>query len=156
MDAVAAAAGALDGLVLSAAPPPLGMRLTSTAGPELAAYVADSVRRAAVPLGAFLPGLCGPRPWVVVCSSVALDAPPAEWPHYVAAKGALEALGRWVAEQRRDVRVVILRAPKMRTDFTSTPGGAVGAADPAAVAAWLVERIAAGLPEGLSVLEPPA
>jgi len=159
MEALAAelrAAGErLEGLVLNAALPPLAMGLTAASGGELAAYLADSVRLAAVPLGALLPLVDRDRGWIVFCSSSALSAPPRDWPHYVAAKGALEGLAGWVAQNAPGIRVVVLRPPKMRTAITSTPGGRLGAASVESVAAWTAARLAGeDLDAGVTVLEP--
>ncbi len=148
-------AGALlAGIVLCAAPPPLPMGLTASSGAELADYVADSVRLAAVPLGALLP-LLDENGWVLFCSSSALAAPPRDWPHYVSAKAALEGLAGWVAARAPRARTVVLRPPAMRTDMTNTPSGRLAAVDPEPVAAWIADRLAdAELPPGLSVLTP--
>jgi NAD(P)-dependent dehydrogenase (short-subunit alcohol dehydrogenase family) len=146
----------LRGVVLNAAPPPLGMRLTAGSAGGLADYVADSLGRVAVPLGGLLPCLDAQDAWLLFCSTAAMSAPPLEWPHYVAAKGAIEGLARWTAAARPDARVIVLRAPKMRTDFTSSPSGAVGAAGADDVAGWLVQQIAGdALPAGLTILDPP-
>jgi len=146
----------LHGLVLNAAAPPLGMRVTSGSGHELADYVADSLARVTVPLGGFLGILSHDGAWLLFCSSAAMADPPLEWPHYVAAKGALEGLARWAAAARPDARVAVVRAPKMRTDLTSSPSGAVGAAAADDVARWAVGQIHGdGLPAGFSILDPP-
>jgi NAD(P)-dependent dehydrogenase (short-subunit alcohol dehydrogenase family)/acyl dehydratase len=145
----------LAGVVLGAALPPLPMGLTAESAGEVAAYIAESVRLAAVPLGSLLPLLGGDGSWIVFCSSSAVTAPPPEWPHYVAAKRALEGLAQWTSVTLPNVRSVVLRAPKMLTDMTNTPGGALGAAPVEAVARWLVERVLDDeLPPGLVTLEP--
>jgi len=145
----------LAGLVLNAALPPLGMGLTADAGPDLAQYVAQSVSLAAVPLGAMLGQLDEQGGFVLVCSSAAVSAPPREWPHYVAAKAALEGLGRWVAASRPTLRTVIVRLPKMDTAMTATPSGRLGAASADAVAAWTAEQLSgAELTSPLAMLEP--
>lgn len=144
----------LAGIVLCAAPPPLPMGLTASSGEELADYVADSVRLAAVPLGALLP-LLDETGWVLFCSTSALAAPPRDWPHYVSAKAALEGLAGWVAARTPRARTVVLRPPAMRTDMTNTPSGRLAAVDPGSVAAWIADMLAdTDLPPGLSVLTP--
>lgn len=145
----------LDGLVLSAAQPPLGMGVTPDSAVEISTYVAESVLLAAAPLSVFLPILDHDSAWMLLCSSSAVTTPPREWPHYVAAKGALESVAAWTARTHPSMRTVVLRAPKLRTDLTNTPTGRLGAADPATLARWVVERLA--LPvvgEGLTMLEP--
>jgi NAD(P)-dependent dehydrogenase (short-subunit alcohol dehydrogenase family)/acyl dehydratase len=148
-------AGSLVGLVLNAALPPLAMSLTASSAAELADYVAASLRLAAVPLGALLPTIEGGGGWVLFCSSAAVAAPPRDWPHYVAAKGALEGLAGWVAATKPELRTVIVRPPKMQTAMTGTPSGRLGAASADAIALWTAERLAGGeLEPGLSTLEP--
>jgi hypothetical protein len=134
----------------------MGMRVTSASASGLAEYVRDSVTLATVPLGGLLP-LLDDDGWLVFCSTAAMTAPPLEWPHYVAAKGALEALAGWASASRPDARVVVLRAPKMLTDFTASPSGAVGAASADGVARWTAARLTGGdIPAGVTVLDPPA
>ncbi|HEX3693497.1 MAG TPA: SDR family NAD(P)-dependent oxidoreductase [Solirubrobacteraceae bacterium] len=146
----------LAGLVLSAALAPLPMGLTESSAPELADYVADSVRLVAAPLGSLLGQIDRQHGWVLFCSSAALAAPPRDWPHYVAAKGAIEGLAGWVAATRPSLRTVVLRPAKMRTDMTGTPSGQIGAASADEVALWTAERLVDDrLEPGLSVLEPP-
>jgi NAD(P)-dependent dehydrogenase (short-subunit alcohol dehydrogenase family)/acyl dehydratase len=150
----AAAPGGVEGLVLNAALAPLAMGLTAESAADLAAYVAASVELAAVPLGAILP-LLRSDGWVVFCSSSALSTPPRDWPHYVAAKAALEGLASWVAQTSPRLRTVILRPPAMRTEMTNTPTGAIAAVPAETIAIWVADRIAEGrLPAGLSMLEP--
>ena len=143
----------LRGLVLAAALPPLGMGLSSTSAFDLARYVGASVELVAAPLGALMPLL--DESWVVFCSSAALSSPPREWPHYVAAKGAIEGLGAWLAAAAPGVASVVVRPPKLQTELTNTPAGRIGAVPVEPVARWLAERVAS-LPPGLVTLEPPA
>jgi NAD(P)-dependent dehydrogenase (short-subunit alcohol dehydrogenase family) len=156
-ETVAAGGSPLVGVVLNAAPPPLAMRLTPGSATELADYVAASLRLVAVPLGSLLPSLDEQRGWVLFCSSEATVTPPRDWPHYVAAKGAVEGLARWVAATRPSLRTVIVRPPKMQTAMTGTPSGRIGAASADAVALWTAERLAGGeLHPGLTTLAPGA
>jgi NAD(P)-dependent dehydrogenase (short-subunit alcohol dehydrogenase family) len=145
----------LAGLVLSAALAPVPLALTAGSATALADYVAQSVRLAAVPLGALLPSLDPATGWVAICSSSALAAPPREWPHYVAAKGALEGLAAWVASSHPRLRTAVVRPPKMLTAMTSTPSGRIDAAASDEVALWTVQRLTADqIAPGLTVLEP--
>lgn len=147
----------LAGLVLNAAAPPLPMGLTGESAGELADYVADSLRLAAIPLGMLLPLLDGDRGWVVFSSAAAVKSPVRHLPHFVSAKAALEGLARWVATTTPSARVVVIRSPEMRTGVTSGEGGSNGIASAEAVAAWAVERIAGNeLRPGLNILEPDA
>jgi NAD(P)-dependent dehydrogenase (short-subunit alcohol dehydrogenase family) len=145
---------ALRGLVLNAALVPLAMGLTGTSALELAGYVADSVKLAAVPLGALLGQLDAQHGWVVLCSSAALAAPPRDWPHYVAAKAALEGLAGWVAATMPGLRVLVIRPAAMRTALANTPSGRLAAMAPETVAGHVADRLAADtLAAGLTMLE---
>jgi NAD(P)-dependent dehydrogenase (short-subunit alcohol dehydrogenase family) len=154
-DRVAAAGRPLVGLVLSAAPPPLGMGLTPASGAELADYVAASLRLVAVPLGGLLPSIQEPEGWVLFCSSAALSAPPRDWPHYVTAKAAVEGLASWVAKTRPRLHTVVVRPPKMLTAMSGTPSGRIGAASADEIALWTASKLAGeNLEPGLTMLEP--
>jgi NAD(P)-dependent dehydrogenase (short-subunit alcohol dehydrogenase family) len=145
----------LVGLVLSAALAPVPLTLTARSATTLADYVGQSVRLAAVPIGALLPRLDPAVGWVAICSSSALAAPPREWPHYVAAKGALEGLAAWIAETHPRLRTAVVRPPKMLTAMTSTPSGRIDAATSDEVALWTVQRLTAEpIAPGLTLLEP--
>lgn len=145
----------LQGLVLSAAAPPLAMGLTAQSAPELADYVAESLRLAAVPLGALLALVDNHDGWVLMCSSSAMEAPPRDWPHYVSAKAALEGLAAWVAATNPRLRTVVVRPPKMQTAMTNTPSGRIGAARAEEIAARMADQLAlGGLPAGLTTLRP--
>jgi NAD(P)-dependent dehydrogenase (short-subunit alcohol dehydrogenase family) len=149
--------GGLRGLVLNAALVPLGMALADTSGIELADYVSESVLLAAVPLGSLLPSLDRDAGWVVFCSSSAVSSPPREWPHYVAAKGALEGLAAWLGATEPGIRTVVFRPPKMLTDLTNSPSGRIAAVPTDSVAHWLVAQLAGDrLAPGLTTLEPSA
>jgi NAD(P)-dependent dehydrogenase (short-subunit alcohol dehydrogenase family) len=63
------------------------------------------------------------------------------WPHYVAAKAALEALFRVAAVEYRNVQFTIVRPPKLLTALHNTPTGRVDALDPQRVAERIVEYI---------------
>jgi NAD(P)-dependent dehydrogenase (short-subunit alcohol dehydrogenase family)/acyl dehydratase len=146
----------LVGIVLGAAPAPLPMGLTGESAAELADYVSESLRLAAVPVGSLLP-LLSAEGWVLFCSSPAILAPPRDWPHYVTAKAALEGLARWVAATIPSARAIILRPPAMRTELTNTPSGRIAAIPAETVAAWVAERLADDrLNPGLNLLEPDA
>ena len=153
VDAIGAA-GQLRGLALNAAVPPLPMGVTAAAADQLAAYVEENVRLAVTPLGALLPQLDPEGGWVLFCSSAAVTAPPRDWPHYVAAKGALEALAEWLAASQPTMRSVVLRAPKLLTDLTNTPSGRIGAVAPSELASWVASLLAKAGPSGLTLLEP--
>ena len=143
----------LHGIVLAASPPPLPMAVTAESADAVAAYVAQALSLAAAPLGALLP-LLERDGWVVFCSSTAVSAPPRDWPHYVAAKGALEGLASWTAAATPGVRSVAARLPKMLTAMTNSPSMRVNAAAPEPVALRLVELLESNrLAAGFTVVE---
>jgi NAD(P)-dependent dehydrogenase (short-subunit alcohol dehydrogenase family) len=145
----------LRAIVLAAAPPPGAVALAADGADALAEYVATSVRLVATPLASLLPVLA-PDSTVVFCSSVALNAPPRDWPQYVAAKGAVEGLAGWFAAANPGLTALVIRLPKMLTDMTNTPAGRVGAAPVEPIARWLAETIMAGkVGPGLALLEVP-
>jgi len=146
----------LRAIVLAAAPPPGSVALAGDGAAAVADYVATSVRLVATPLASLLPVLA-PDGIVVFCSSVALTAPPRDWPQYVAAKGAVEGLAGWLAVANPGLTALVIRLPKMLTDMTNAPAGRVGAAPVEPIARWLAETIMAGeVGPGLSLLEVPA
>jgi NAD(P)-dependent dehydrogenase (short-subunit alcohol dehydrogenase family)/acyl dehydratase len=152
---IRAVSGSLCGLVLNAAPPPIPIGVTADSALELAAYVAESVRLVAVPLGAMLDDVDRDTGWILLSSSPAVVAPPRDWPHYAAAKGAVEGLAHWLGVAAPRLRTVVLRPPKMVTDLTKTPGGRLGATSVETVATWVAEQLSASAPApGVSLLEP--
>lgn len=159
-EAVAAVASAIEtgglplhGIVLAASPPPLPMGLTPGSATEVADYVAAALRLATVPLGALLP-LLERDGFVLFCSSSAVSAPPRDWPHYVAAKSALEGLAAWTAAANPGVRSVAARLPKMLTAMTNLPSMRVGAAAPEPVALRLAALLEPGAVQpGYTLLE---
>jgi NAD(P)-dependent dehydrogenase (short-subunit alcohol dehydrogenase family) len=153
--AAVSSARPLRAIVLAAALPPLPTALAPDAIDMLADHVAASVRLAAAPLAVLLPHLADDGT-IVVCSSSALDEPPRDWPHYVAAKGALEGLAAWTAAAYPRASTVVVRLPKLRTDMTNTPAGRIGAAPVEPVASWLADLVAGGTDAGLTTVEPPA
>jgi NAD(P)-dependent dehydrogenase (short-subunit alcohol dehydrogenase family) len=135
--------GGLDILVCNAALPLRPMALHPSFAARLAAYVADSVALASTPLASLLDQVALRAGWTVVISSAAVADPPADWPHYVSAKSAIEALARVAALQQPDVGFLIVRPPRLLTDLTNTPSP-LSRADvlaPEVVAARIVQRL---------------
>ncbi|MBB5953683.1 NAD(P)-dependent dehydrogenase (short-subunit alcohol dehydrogenase family) [Saccharothrix tamanrassetensis] len=136
---VLTAAGDLTGVVLNATPPLHPITLSPDAATEARRHTDLAIAAAMVPLGCALPALT--RGWVAFVSTEALAAPPAQWPHYVAAKAAIEGLAAWLEHNRPDVDAVVLRLPAMRTELTNTPVGHLDARTPEEVAARVVRRM---------------
>lgn len=134
--------GQVDMLVCAAGPVLRPMRLSARTAPGLAEYVAASMRLVATPIGAFLPLLEPAAGQVLVVSSQAVSAPPADWPHYVAAKGAIEHLVRALVPAHPRVRFLLARPSRMDTDYVSELIAADPVtASPVSVAAELVREL---------------
>ncbi len=149
-ETIAAAAGTLDGVVFCAAPPLHDLALHHDAAPIALTYIEQCVAMTLHPLVEALPRVRSGG-WLAFVSSSAVADPPAAWPHYVAAKGAIEALAVHCA-RHSGLRVATVRAPRMWTDMTNGPTGAVGAAAPEAVAAAIVQWVLDD--EGKRTVEP--
>jgi NAD(P)-dependent dehydrogenase (short-subunit alcohol dehydrogenase family) len=135
----------LDFLICNASPPILPLRLEPNATARIGAYINLAVAQTLAPLSEFLDLLNQSNGCAVIISSAAVEQPVREWPHYIAAKQAVEALGRVAALQYPCVRTLIVRPQKLLTDLTNTPMGRLGAGSP-----WLVaRRIAARLEDPL-------
>jgi NAD(P)-dependent dehydrogenase (short-subunit alcohol dehydrogenase family)/acyl dehydratase len=133
-------AGSVDGIVLSAAPPPYESALHPDATRSTLRFLDQAIGLTLVPLAEGL-SVLSPEGSLVVVSSEALDDPPAAWPHYVIAKAAAEEAAAYCARHTQ-ARVLVVRAPKMWTDATNTPMGRFGAVPKEQVAVaitrWLI------------------
>jgi NAD(P)-dependent dehydrogenase (short-subunit alcohol dehydrogenase family) len=149
--AITEARGGLDLLVLNASPPLRPLTLSPTAVDRMQSHIQRALALVMEPLAAALPALESAGGTVVLVSSSAVDTPTAEWPHYVAAKGAAEALVRTAAVAHPGVRFVIVRPPRLATGFTHNATLAE-ALDPATVVRVLVKALTAERPGGVEVL----
>lgn len=132
----------LDYLVCNACPPLLPLWLEPQAAHRISEYVERSFSLVCSPMSVFLPALSASGGWCVVISSVvAHRQPPAEWPHYVSAKYAIEGLVRVAAVEYPLISFLLVRPPGLLTDLTSTPLGRQEAIRPENVAAKIVRRI---------------
>jgi NAD(P)-dependent dehydrogenase (short-subunit alcohol dehydrogenase family)/acyl dehydratase len=133
--------GRLDLLVCNACPAlrPLWIEPASVA--RITEHVARSVAMVTVPLAHLLDLVAAQGGSAVVVSSSAVDDPPAEWPHYVASKCAVEALARVAAVEQPAARVLVVRPPKLLTELVNTPLGRQDALAPEDFAARLVRRL---------------
>jgi NAD(P)-dependent dehydrogenase (short-subunit alcohol dehydrogenase family)/acyl dehydratase len=143
----------LDILVCNAAPAlrPLGLSVDELE--RFQDYATTSLALVAAPLAALLEPLSEQSGSCVLVSSSALGAPPVDWPHYIAAKSAAEGLIQWAATAHQDVRFLVARPPRMRTDMTNTPGGHRGAIAPEQVAAAILRRLSDPSHDRVDVLE---
>jgi len=77
----------------------------------------------------------------VIISSIFVEHPVSEFPHYIAAKGAVEALVRVATLQYPRICTLIVRPPKLLTAMTNTPMGRLGAASPGLLANCIAARL---------------
>jgi NAD(P)-dependent dehydrogenase (short-subunit alcohol dehydrogenase family)/acyl dehydratase len=145
----------LDYLVCNACPPLLPLWLEPQAAHRISEYVGKSLALVCSPMSVFLPVLSASGGWCVVISSVvAHRQPPAEWPHYVSAKYAIEGLVRVAAVEYPMISFLLVRPPGLLTDLTSTPLSRQEAIRPEDVAAKIVRRILGSpVPGRVEVLE---
>lgn len=142
---VLTAHGHLDFLICNACPPLLPLLLEPNSASRIGAYIDLAVSLTLAPLSEFLGLLNRSDGCAVIISSAAVEDPVKEWPHYVAAKRAVEALGVVASMQYPRVRTLIVRPKKLLTTLTNTPLGHLGAASPG----MLANRIAARLEDPL-------
>ncbi|MCA1685460.1 MAG: SDR family NAD(P)-dependent oxidoreductase, partial [Planctomycetia bacterium] len=150
---------AIDILICNASPAlrNLGFGLGSV--DRVRAFVDRGFAAACVPMAGFLGGMAARGGRVAVISSAVADPAardfPPDWPHYLAAKYAVEGLVRAVAAQTPGVHFLVVRPPRLLTDQTNTTNGRLGAVPVEGVAAEVVRRLCApagpGVPEFLDL-----
>jgi NAD(P)-dependent dehydrogenase (short-subunit alcohol dehydrogenase family)/acyl dehydratase len=139
IEKITAEAGMLDGVVLCAAPPLDVLPLRREAMSAALAYVEQSMAMTLHPLAEVLPHIA-PGGWLAFISSSFVAEPPAEWPHYVAAKGAIESLAAY-CRKHSGLHVVTIRPTRMWTDMTNGPTGSIGMTAVEEVAAAIVRWV---------------
>src|SRR5271165_582648 len=145
---VSRAHSCLDFLICNACPPLLPLLLETNAVERIAAYFDSAVSMTLAPLSEFLELLNSSDGCAVIISSAAVEHPVKEWPHYVAAKRAVEALGCVASLQYPRVRTLIVRPQKLHTTLTNTPMGMLGAASPGLLANRIAARLEVPLEPG--------
>jgi NAD(P)-dependent dehydrogenase (short-subunit alcohol dehydrogenase family) len=90
-----------------------------------------------------LPALSARAGRVVVISSSVVSRPVATWPHYVAAKQAVEGLVQVAALEYPDVRFLVKRPPLLDTDLAASPAALVPPLAPEVVAEDIAGWLAA-------------
>lgn len=131
----------LDFLICNACPPVLPLRVEPNASERIRAYVDLAVSLTLAPLSEFLELLNFSAGCIVIVSSVFVENPVKEFPHYVAAKQAVEMLGRVASLQYRRVRTLIVRPPRLLTAMTDTPLGRLNTVSPGLIANRLAARL---------------
>jgi NAD(P)-dependent dehydrogenase (short-subunit alcohol dehydrogenase family)/acyl dehydratase len=142
--------GRLDFLICNACPPVLPLRLEPNAAGRIGAYIDLAVSLTLAPLSEFLELLNRSDGCAVIVSSVFVEQPVKDFPHYIAAKQAVEMLGRVAALQYRRVRTLIVRPQKLLTSMTNTPLGRMGAASPGLIANRIAARLEDPLEPGMT------
>jgi NAD(P)-dependent dehydrogenase (short-subunit alcohol dehydrogenase family) len=133
--------GKLDFLICNAFPPIPALRLETNALARVQAYLKQATDLVLVPLCVFLPLLNESHGCAVIISSSAVEKPVREWPHYVAAKSAIESLGAVAPLQYPNVSALIVRPERLLTDMTNTPMGRQKAMPPVVFARQITERL---------------
>jgi NAD(P)-dependent dehydrogenase (short-subunit alcohol dehydrogenase family) len=133
--------GRLDFLICNACPPVLPLRLESNSAERIGAYIGQAVSLTLGPLSEFLDLLNRSDGCAVIVSSVYVEHPVKDFPHYIAAKQAVEMLGRVAALQYRRVRTLIVRPQKLLTAMTNTPLGRLNAVSPGLIANRIAARL---------------
>jgi NAD(P)-dependent dehydrogenase (short-subunit alcohol dehydrogenase family)/acyl dehydratase len=141
--------GRLNVLVCNAFPPVVPLRLESNALERIQTYVQQAVAMVLAPLSVFLELLDQSDGCAVIVSSSAVRNPVKEWPHYIAAKQAIEGFAAVAPLQYPRVTSLIVRPQKLLTEMTNTPMGRKNAVPPGLVAAQIVERLKRPLPAGV-------
>ncbi len=136
-------AGALDLLVCSAAPSIHPLHVQSAFLERIQSYLQKGFALVSTPLCTFLGMVSQASGAVLLISSVVVQEPVPNWPHYVAMKSAVEGLVKSASLEYPTVSFWIARPNKVRTDLTDTPLGRLNAEDPAELAARLINRIVA-------------
>ena len=142
---------ALDILICNAAPAirDLGFALESV--DRIRAFVDKSLALVSIPIAGFLDWLESRNGQIVLISSVIVSSDShidpanrrflADFPHYTAAKFAIEGLVRAVAAQAGRVQFLIIRPPRLLTDQTNTVTGREGTIAVEGIAAKIVKRL---------------
>lgn len=135
--------GGIDLLVCTACPPLHPLSIDRPSRDRILRHISDSLALVVTPMSCMLESVQSRRGAILLLSSSAVENPPAEWPHYVAAKRAIEGLAEVAAVSHKAVRIWLARPPKLLTELINTPLGRQGAADPGAYAAAVVSALIA-------------
>ena len=144
--------GRLDILVCNAFPALLPLRMEPNALTRIQRYMSSSLALVLAPVCAFLDLLDANNGRLVVISSAAVENPVREWPHYIAAKRAIEGIAEVAALQYPHISVLVVRPEKMLTAMTNTPMGRRAASPPALLAARIAQRLVGPLEQGRATL----
>ncbi len=147
-DRVVQVHGRLDLLVCNAFPPIPALRLELAALSRIETYLSRATALVLAPLCTFLELLNESGGCAVVISSTAVEQPVREWPHYVAAKRAIEGFATIAPLQYPRTSALIVRPERLLTEMTNTPMGRRHAVPPEQMASQIVERLRNPVPAG--------
>jgi NAD(P)-dependent dehydrogenase (short-subunit alcohol dehydrogenase family) len=137
--------GGLDLLIANAFPALLPLSIEENSCARIEQFLSRANAMTVGPLCSFIDLLSQSRGAAILISSVAVEQPVKEWPHYVAAKKAAEALMEVAALQYPEVGFLVVRPEKMLTEMTNTPLGRRNAIAPEHMAVRIVQRILQGI-----------
>ena len=144
----------LDFLVCNASPPIRALSFVPEKLERFHDFLGKSLALVSVPMSIFLGCLSERSGWNVVISSAFVRDLPAEWPHYVTAKCAVEGLAHWAAAQYPQTHSLVVRPPKLLTDQTNTTMGRQGAMAVEQAAAAIVKHLCSSRPsKSIQVLD---
>ncbi len=138
----------LDILICNAFPAIPALRLELNAFARISEYLNHAANLVLGPLCAFLDLLNESGGCAVIISSTAVDKPVREWPHYVAAKSAVEAFAAVAPLQYPRTSTLIVRPERLLTEMTNTPMGRRNALPPSQMARQIVEKLLNPPPAG--------
>ena len=140
--------GGLDMLICNAAPAVRPLRIEEATHDRMQAFLQRGFALVSAPLSSFLPLLSVAQGRVLLISSIFVEEPPKNWPHYVALKAASEGLLRTAAAAHPKVTFCIARPGKLRTDMSNTPLGWFEAEEPVAAAHQILRQVASTVTPG--------
>ena len=136
----------LDFLVCNASPPIRPLSFVPEKLEWFQDFLGKSLALVSMPMSIFLGCLSERSGWNVVISSAFVRDLPAEWPHYVTAKFAVEGLAHWAAAHYPQTHSLVVRPPKLLTDQTNTTMGRQGAMAVEQAAAAIVKHLCSSGP----------
>jgi NAD(P)-dependent dehydrogenase (short-subunit alcohol dehydrogenase family) len=144
----------LDSIFLCASPAIKPLRLDINTVDRINRFIDKSVSLITTPLAAFMPLLDESGGKCLIMSSQVVNQPFVDWPHYVAAKFAIEGFIRTIKLQYPAIDYYLLRPPKVLTDQMNTNIGRIGAISPDAIARKIIQILTKGSPlEHLEIVE---
>lgn len=135
----------LDHLVCNAYPALLPLILENNSFTRIQEYIQQATALTLGPMCTFLELLSESQGTLILISSVAVQQPVKEWPHYIAAKRAAESLAELASLQYPGIGVLIVRPERMLTEMTNTPLGRRNALAPEQMAMRIINRLKDGV-----------